>query len=64
VAVSVGNYGASLGDGAEFRGRYGISDEDLAAFHRKRLQVRACISVLLLLPLSLFFLMEAFFFSS
>lgn len=37
VAASVGPYGAYLADGSEFRGDYGLSLEDLKAFHAKRL---------------------------
>ncbi len=38
VAASVGPYGAYLADGSEYRGDYGISKEELAAFHRPRIQ--------------------------
>lgn len=41
VAASVGPYGAITHDGAEYRGRYGISPEDLVDFHRERLAVLA-----------------------
>ena len=41
VAASVGPYGAALADGAEYRGRYGLSMADLAAWHRPRLEVLA-----------------------
>ena len=41
VAASVGPYGAVLGDGAEYRGDYGLSVADLRAFHRERLAVLA-----------------------
>ena len=41
VAASVGPYGAALADGAEYRGRYGLSVADLAAWHRPRLEVLA-----------------------
>ncbi|MCG8616346.1 MAG: homocysteine S-methyltransferase [Desulfobacterales bacterium] len=37
VAASVGPYGAYLADGSEFRGNYGLSEAELAAFHRRRL---------------------------
>lgn len=37
VAASVGPYGAFLADGSEYRGDYGLSDEELVAFHRPRL---------------------------
>jgi homocysteine S-methyltransferase len=38
VAASVGPYGASLADGSEYRGNYGLSKEELKDFHRERLQ--------------------------
>ena len=38
VAGSVGPYGAALGDGAEYTGDYHLSDEELAAFHRPRIE--------------------------
>lgn len=38
VAASVGPYGAVLADGSEYRGRYGLSRQDLAGFHRRRLE--------------------------
>ncbi|MGI5498573.1 homocysteine S-methyltransferase [Lentzea sp. CA-135723] len=38
VAASVGPYGAVLADGSEYRGRYGLSRHELAAFHRPRLE--------------------------
>lgn len=41
VAASVGPYGAVLHDGSEYRGRYGRSRTQLAAFHRERLEVLA-----------------------
>jgi homocysteine S-methyltransferase len=41
VAASVGPYGAMLADGSEYRGRYRISDDELANFHRPRLEVLA-----------------------
>lgn len=41
VAASVGPYGATLHDGSEYRGRYGLSRARLAAFHRERLDVLA-----------------------
>lgn len=37
VAASVGPYGAFLADGSEFRGDYGLDEEALMAFHRRRL---------------------------
>jgi homocysteine S-methyltransferase len=39
VAASVGPYGASLADGSEYRGNYGISVEELKTFHRERLKI-------------------------
>lgn len=39
VAASVGPYGATLADGSEYRGRYGLGLRQLAAFHRERLEV-------------------------
>jgi homocysteine S-methyltransferase len=39
VAASVGPYGAALADGSEYRGRYGLSVAELAAWHRPRLEV-------------------------
>ncbi|MGW3494398.1 homocysteine S-methyltransferase [Streptomyces sp. NPDC001020] len=41
VAASVGPYGAMLADGSEYRGRYGLTVPELAAFHRPRLEVLA-----------------------
>ncbi|MFG2280145.1 homocysteine S-methyltransferase [Streptomyces asoensis] len=41
VAASVGPYGAMLADGSEYRGRYGLSVEELERFHRPRLEVLA-----------------------
>jgi homocysteine S-methyltransferase len=38
VAASVGPYGASLADGSEYRGRYGLSRTQLWDFHRPRLE--------------------------
>ena len=37
VAASIGPYGASLADGSEYRGDYGISRQELADFHGPRL---------------------------
>ena len=39
VAASVGPYGAVLADGSEYRGDYDLGIEELAAFHRRRLEV-------------------------
>lgn len=36
VAASVGPYGAFLADGSEYSGRYGVSDDELLAFHSDR----------------------------
>jgi homocysteine S-methyltransferase len=41
VAASVGPYGASLADGSEYRGDYGLSIEALKDFHRPRIRVLA-----------------------
>ncbi|WP_330333210.1 homocysteine S-methyltransferase [Streptomyces sp. NBC_00536] len=38
VAASVGPYGATLADRSEYRGRYGLSVRELAAFHRPRIE--------------------------
>ncbi|MET9230184.1 homocysteine S-methyltransferase [Lentzea sp. NPDC003310] len=39
VAASVGPYGAVLADGSEYRGRYGLTRQELVGFHRRRLEV-------------------------
>ncbi len=39
VAASVGPYGAILSDGSEYTGRYGLTPEQLAEFHRRRIEV-------------------------
>jgi len=41
VAASIGPYGASLADGSEYSGDYGLGKEQLKAFHRPRLKVLA-----------------------
>lgn len=41
VAASVGPYGAYLADGSEYRGDYGLSVDELMAFHRPRMAVLA-----------------------
>lgn len=41
VAASVGPYGAVLADGGEYRGRYGLSVDQLARFHRPRIEALA-----------------------
>ncbi len=39
VAASVGPYGATLADGSEYSGDYGLSVEELARFHRPRWKI-------------------------
>jgi len=39
VAASVGPYGASLADGSEYKGNYGVSKKVLNDFHAKRLEI-------------------------
>lgn len=39
VAASVGPYGATLADGSEYRGDYGLSVDQLREWHRRRLAV-------------------------
>jgi homocysteine S-methyltransferase len=39
VAASVGPYGATLHDGSEYRGRYGVPHDRLVDFHVERLRV-------------------------
>jgi homocysteine S-methyltransferase len=41
VAASIGCYGASLHDGSEYRGDYGLSRHQLEDFHRPRMEVLA-----------------------
>ena len=41
VAASVGPYGAVLGNGEEYVGNYGVSHQELVAFHRERVEVLA-----------------------
>jgi homocysteine S-methyltransferase len=41
VAASVGPYGATLADGSEFHGNYGVRFDELVEFHRRRLAVLA-----------------------
>lgn len=41
VAASVGPYGATLADGSEYRGRYGLTVAELTVWHRPRLEVLA-----------------------
>ncbi len=39
IAASIGPYGACLADGSEYRGNYGISDQELADFHEPRIKI-------------------------
>jgi homocysteine S-methyltransferase len=39
VAASVGPFGAVLHDGSEYRGNYGLSEDELYQFHIERIQV-------------------------
>jgi homocysteine S-methyltransferase len=41
VAASIGPYGAARADGSEYTGRYGLDEEGLVAFHRRRFEVLA-----------------------
>ncbi|MET9443064.1 homocysteine S-methyltransferase [Streptomyces sp. NPDC006610] len=41
TAASAGPYGAMLADGSEYRGRYGLTVDELERFHRPRLEVLA-----------------------
>ncbi len=41
VAASVGPYGAFLADGSEYTGDYGLGEDQLASFHRRRLEILA-----------------------
>jgi homocysteine S-methyltransferase len=41
VAASIGSYGAYLADGSEYRGDYGLTSEELEAWHRPRMTVLA-----------------------
>ena len=41
VAASIGPYGAYRADGSEYTGRYGLSENELVAFHRPRWSVLA-----------------------
>jgi S-methylmethionine-dependent homocysteine/selenocysteine methylase len=41
IAASVGPYGATLADGSEYRGNYGLSHADLVRFHRPRMEILA-----------------------
>ena len=48
IAGSVGPYGAMLADGSEYRGDYGVSDDELIAFHEPRWEILSNSSVDLL----------------
>ncbi|GMG88742.1 homocysteine S-methyltransferase [Biformimicrobium ophioploci] len=37
IAASIGPFGAARGDGSEYTGNYGVSDAEIAEFHRARL---------------------------
>ena len=39
MAASVGPYGAMLADGSEYSGDYGVTDDVLRGFHRRRMEV-------------------------
>ncbi|WP_322903166.1 homocysteine S-methyltransferase [Paenibacillus campi] len=39
VAASVGPYGAYLADGSEYRGNYGLSEQQLYEFHLERMRI-------------------------
>jgi len=39
VAASIGPYGATLADGSEYRGSYGLTPAELVEFHRDRFDV-------------------------
>lgn len=39
IAASIGPYGAYLADGSEYRGNYGITDQDLKDFHEPRIKL-------------------------
>ncbi len=41
VAASIGPYGAMLADGSEYTGQYGLTVQQLRAFHRPRLELLA-----------------------
>ncbi|HEX2990779.1 MAG TPA: homocysteine S-methyltransferase, partial [Anaerolineales bacterium] len=38
VAASIGPYGAFLADGSEYRGNYGLTEQDMMDFHRPRMK--------------------------
>ncbi|MCC8059744.1 MAG: homocysteine S-methyltransferase [Clostridiales bacterium] len=37
--AGIGPYGAYLADGSEYRGRYGVSEAELRAFHQERMEI-------------------------
>lgn len=41
VVASIGPYGAYLADGSEYTGNYGLNEDELVAFHRRRWQLFA-----------------------
>jgi len=41
IAASIGPYGAYLANGSEYRGDYGISDQELTDFHEPRIKLLA-----------------------
>lgn len=41
IAASIGSYGAFLANGEEYSGDYGLSEDELVAFHRPRMAVLA-----------------------
>jgi len=41
IAASIGSLGGALADGSEYTGRFGLSMEQIASFHKRKLQVLA-----------------------
>ena len=39
IAASIGPYGAFLSDGSEYRGNYGVGEEELFRFHKERISL-------------------------
>lgn len=39
IAASIGPYGAYLADGSEYRGNYGLTNEELQSFHQSRIDL-------------------------
>jgi homocysteine S-methyltransferase len=39
IAASIGPYGAYMADGSEYSGNYGVSEEELIAFHEDRIKL-------------------------